>query len=155
MKLKERFIVGKRFCISIKGIVEEDSIGISLSVFHYSVFKLTSSYRKSGWLWHGGDFDTVWELQISHKVISCRNCINRYLSGYQMRPMPFLHEMYFLRYLGLLILCQSRPPCQSHPHLRYHLPNAFNLSSHFEVFLSFWKNFILHLWIIASLQIEC
>ena len=32
-----------------------------------------------------------------------------YLSGYQMRPIQFLHEMYFLRYLGFLILCQSRP----------------------------------------------
>ena len=32
-----------------------------------------------------------------------------------MQPMSFLHEMYFLRNLGFLILCQS----QSHHHLRY------------------------------------
>ena len=42
-------------------------------------------------------------MQKLHKYI--RIC--SYLTGYQMRPMPFLHEMYFLRYLGLLILCQS------------------------------------------------
>ena len=42
-----------------------------------------------------------------------------YLYGNQMRPMPILHEMYFMGYLVRLIMCQSRPPCQSHPHLRY------------------------------------
>ena len=32
-----------------------------------------------------------------------------YLFGYQMPPMPFLHEMYFLRYLGLSFCVKVAP----------------------------------------------
>ena len=67
-----------------------------------------------------------------------------YLSGYQMRPIPFLHEMYFLRYLGLLILSKSPPS------LRYALSlYRIVLASALDTFFSVWiaKIFLFYLFL--------
>ena len=46
------------------------------------------------------------------KYISCRKALIAFdsqINTYTYVFMPFLHEMSFLRYLELLILCQSHP----------------------------------------------
>ena len=73
-----------------------------------------------------GDFDTVWEdfsfAQIFQKVHFMQKwhkyiCICIYLA-IKCDQCRFCMKCTFFRYLGLLILCQSR---SSHPHLCYQL----------------------------------
>ena len=65
----------------------------------------------------GGDFGTIWETpNILKRTFHAETALVASDSQiYTYAFMQFLHKMYFLKYLELLILCQSRPHVKATP----------------------------------------